>query len=83
MMPDSEDVEYAKCPICNGFGILHSLHRDSDEIEDCYNCSGTGKVAVPKHKCNICNGRGYITPKGLFNTERKCESCNGKGYWYW
>lgn len=65
------DINIQKsCIICNGTGS-----KSINSKKTCPICYGTGMIGLKstsKHKCTLCNGKGYII-------KDKCNNCYGKG----
>jgi molecular chaperone DnaJ len=68
----AEDKKFDTCSVCHGYGKIRNkrnllLNILFEEVKDCDNCDGNGKV--PSKKCSFCNGKGLISKEEEISLE--------------
>ncbi|MBQ9473864.1 MAG: hypothetical protein IJU81_05590 [Bacteroidales bacterium] len=82
---DPETHRKAKCPTCNGHGVMpcpRCATSGNKKPGKCPMCLGKGEIQCSacngKGKCHVCNGKGH-TQCNTCNGTGKCNMCNGTG----
>ena len=52
------------CPCCNGQGVLHDPHGDEEQLFECVECDGTGKV-TQSHRDELIEWQGKCRMRPL------------------